>query len=345
MASTIWTGIFSAFGMIMMILDSKTGIYGASEGLRLCIQVLIPSLFPFIFLSILLTGSFAGRSISILHPLGRLCGIPKGAEILFLTGILGGYPSGAQAVSQAWETGCINKKQAHRMLGFCSNAGPSFLFGIIASQFSSKVTVWVLWLVHILSAIVTAIILPGKSHSHIVENTSTPVTVPHAAKKAMMSMAQICGWVILCKVMLCFLERWILWMIPPSLQVTLTGVLELANGCWSLSEIPKEGMRFVVCSGILSFGGLCVAMQTTSVAGKLGLGMYLPGKLIQTVISVILAYFLQFPLFHTSEIWNIPLWILSLVPVLGGLIAIFLGKQKITVAFRRKMMYNPVTTR
>ena len=90
MGRRIWTGIFAAFAMLMMILDSKTGIYGAAEGLRFCIQVLIPSLFPFIFLSIILTGSLTGRKISVLRPLASLCGIPKGAEILFLTGILGG---------------------------------------------------------------------------------------------------------------------------------------------------------------------------------------------------------------------------------------------------------------
>lgn len=342
MRRPLWTGLAAAIGMLMMILDSKTGIYGASEGLRLCIQVLIPSLFPFIFLSILLTGSLIGRNMGFLQPLGRLCGIPKGGEILFITGILGGYPAGAQAVAQEWETGCITQKQAGRMLGFCNNAGPSFLFGIIAAQFSSKATAWVLWLIHILSAVITAMILPNKSNGPMITHSPPPVSVPQAAKKALISMAQICGWVILSKVMLCFLERWILWLFPNSLQVLFSGILELSNGCWSLSQIPKEGLRFVICCGMLSFGGFCVMMQTASVTGKLGLGMYLPGKLLQTSLSVIMGFAMQFPLFHISERWTPT--ISTAVIILIGIVflAFFLGIKKITVAFQKKMLYNPV---
>lgn len=345
MRRPLWTGLAAAIGMLMMILDSKTGIYGASEGLRLCIQVLIPSLFPFIFLSILLTGSLIGRNMRFLQPLGRLCGIPKGGEILFITGILGGYPAGAQAVAQAWETGCITQKQAGRMLGFCNNAGPSFLFGIIAAQFSCKATAWVLWLIHILSAVITAMILPNKANSPMAIHSPPPVSVPQAAKKALISMAQICGWVILSKVMLCFLERWILWLFPNSLQILITGILELSNGCWSLSQIPKEGLRFVICCGMLSFGGFCVMMQTASVTGKLGLGMYLPGKLLQTSLSVIIGFAMQFPLFHISERWKPT--ISTAVIILIGIVflAFFLGIKKITVAFQDKILYNPVITR
>lgn len=345
MGKTLWTGLLSGLGMLMMILDTKTGIYGAAEGLRLCIQVLIPSLFPFIFLSILLTESLAGKNLPILRPIGHLCGIPQGAEILFLTGILGGYPSGAQAVAHAWETGRLNEASAKRMLGFCSNAGPSFLFGIIASQFSNKATVWVIWLTHILSAILTAILLPGKSNERVTMDSSTPISLPQAAKKALISMAQICGWVILSKVILCFLDRWIFWLLPNTVQVTLTGMLELSNGCWSLGSIPKEGLRFIICSAILSFGGICVAMQTLSVVGKLGLGMYLPGKLIQTIISVILGYVLQFPLFHQSDRWQVHLWIIIVAVIPAIIIVFFLYQKKITVAFQRKMMYNPIIRR
>lgn len=345
MGKSLWTGLISALGMLMMILDTKTGIYGASEGVRLCTQVLIPSLFPFLFLSVLLTGSLAGKRIPILQPLSRFCGIPQGAEVIFLTGLLGGYPSGAQAVTQASESGCLSQKQAERMLGFCNNAGPSFLFGIIATQFSSKSYVWVIWLIHILGAVFTAAILPNKSTDQITISSSTPINIPQAAKKALVSMAQICGWVILTKVMLCFLDRWVFWILPNSLQVFLTGILELANGCWSLSKVSTEGSRFLICCGILSFGGLCVLMQTVSVTGKLGFGMYLPGKLLQTGFSLLLGYPLQYLLFHPSERYMLPLWAIIIAIISMTVIILFLQSRKITVAFRKKMMYNPVIHR
>ena len=47
--------ILPACGMMMLILDSQTAMHGAAEGIVLCINSVVPSLFPFFVLSILLT--------------------------------------------------------------------------------------------------------------------------------------------------------------------------------------------------------------------------------------------------------------------------------------------------
>ena len=96
-----WTGIVAAIGISLLILDSKTALAGAQSGVELCIRTVIPSLFPFFLFSILLTTSLMGRRIRILRPLCRLCRIPEGAESILIAGCLGGYPVGAQCVSQA----------------------------------------------------------------------------------------------------------------------------------------------------------------------------------------------------------------------------------------------------
>jgi len=74
------TGIAAALGIALLILDSKTALIGAQEGVTMCIQTVIPSLFPFFLFSILLTTSLMGRQIKLLTPICRLCRIPEGAE-------------------------------------------------------------------------------------------------------------------------------------------------------------------------------------------------------------------------------------------------------------------------
>ena len=96
-----YTGIWAAAGMLLLILDARTGFQGAAEGIRLCISSVIPSLFPFFVLSMVLTGAIAGSTWRGLRPLGRLCGLPKGAESLLVVGLMGGYPVGAQSIAQA----------------------------------------------------------------------------------------------------------------------------------------------------------------------------------------------------------------------------------------------------
>ena len=48
--------------MLALILDGRTAIDGARQGIELCLRTVIPSLFPFFVLSILLTSSLLGMA-------------------------------------------------------------------------------------------------------------------------------------------------------------------------------------------------------------------------------------------------------------------------------------------
>ena len=285
----MYPGLAAALGMLILILDGKTGFSGAAEGIELCIRTVIPSLFPFFVLSGLLTTSLLGTKFPV--SLGLL-GVPKGAESLLLAGFLGGYPVGAQNISAAYESGCLSKNQAERMLGFCNNAGPSFLFGMIAPLFPGIRYAWLLWGIHIVSALAVCILLPHSSTDSISMTTSKNLSLSDSLKQSIRVMAPVCGWIILFRVVIAFLQRWILWLLPEVWQVAIIGMLELSNGCCSLAAIEDPGLRFLICSGILAFGGLCVTMQTASVAQGLSLRYYFPGKLLQTGLSILLAWML-----------------------------------------------------
>lgn len=289
MKNRVWTICLAAVGSLILILDSKTALYGASEGMELCLRTVIPTMLPFFVLSLLLTGSLAGTSIPLLRPLGKLCAIPKGGEVLFLVGILGGYPTGAQAVAHAYESGQLSRNAARRLLGFCSNAGPAFLFGMVATRFCRMRYAWILWAIHILGAVITGILLPGRQAGAISSRPSPVLTMQQALKKSVRILSEVCGWIVLCRVVVAFCERWFLWLFPKWAQLLFTGLIELANGCSLLGTIPDEGLRFVLASAMLSLGGFCVLLQTKSVVKSLGLGMYFPGKLMQTAVCVTLS--------------------------------------------------------
>lgn len=289
---TIW-GVAAALGMGLLILDTKTAIAGAQSGIDLCVRTVIPSLLPFFFLSVLLTAALIGRKIGILKPVCRLCRIPEGAESILLAGLLGGYPVGAQCISQAAEDGCLHKTDARRMLAFCNNCGPAFLFGIVAGLFARWWDAWLLWGIHMASALCVGALLPGSPHPCRIR-TARPISPVQALERACKIMAGVCGWVVLFKVLLSFLQRWILWMLPPALQIAIQGLLELSNGCIALSDFSDSDLRFVLCAGILSFGGLCVGMQTWSVVSEdIDRRLYFPGKVAQCAISLFFASILR----------------------------------------------------
>ena len=102
--------------------------------------------------------------------------------------------------------------------------------------------------------------------------------------------AIVCGWVILFRTLVAFLNAWLLWRLPQWLQVLTIGFLELSNGCCELMRIDSVELRFVICSGMLAVGGICVMLQTISVTSGLSIRNYLIGKGVQTVFSLVVSF-------------------------------------------------------
>ena len=324
----IWWGITASAGMLMLILDSSTALNGAKEGLALCIQSLIPSLFPFFVLSSLLTGALLGTDLPFLRPIGKLLQIPDGCESLLIPGFLGGYPAGAQCIGQAFRQGNISEANARRLLLFCNNAGPSFLFGVLGPMFPEKWMLWALWGIQISAALFCARCFPGHQEKNTVQR-STGISINEALSGSVRTMGAVCGWVVLFRTGIAFAGKWGLRSLPVAAQVLVTGLLELSNGCLGLLSVDDIRVRFLLCSAMLSLGGMCVAMQTASVIGSLSLCPYLGGKLLQCIFSLCIGI---------SFLYHKPLYLL--LPVV---LWWFLKK---TVAKRSSLVYNkPINSR
>lgn len=328
------TGIFAIFSMAVLILDSKTALKGIGEGVQLCLYTVVPALFPFFVFSSIINETLIGRRIPFLRPLGKLCGMPAGSESLLMLGFFGGYPVGAQAVSDAYRQGALSKPTAQRLLGFCSNAGPSFLFGLIATLFADWWAPWVLWGIQILSTLLVGILLPGKDTGFVALQDNCQISVSIALKRAIRVMAEVCGWIILFRMYIAVCSRWVLWVFPPITKTIFSGILELSNGCIALSNLQSQSIRFILASGFLSFGGLCVYMQTVAVCGNLGLGMYIPGKILQTVFSLFLSGILL-PFLYPGCSYSCR-YVLIILP---AMVLTFAFMKKV-VAKQEKLLYN-----
>ncbi len=310
--------VCTAFGFLVLILDAKFTALYAYEGVMLCLRTLIPSLFPFFVLSVMLNQALLGLSVPGLRYLGKLCGLPRGSESILLLGLLGGYPVGAASIYACYKNQTICKQTAHRLLGFCSNAGPAFIFGMASTLFQNPLAPWFLWGIHMISAILTGIILPHKDFSHCTLENAQTLPISEALKKSISIMASICGWVILFRVIIGFCSRWFMWLLPSEVKCLMIGLLELSNGCAELTCISSEAMRYMLCTCMLSFGGICVGMQTVTATADLGTGLYFPGKLMQVFFSLILAYMTQRFLFDPQSLVHLPVPFLVILLFIGG---------------------------
>ncbi len=190
-----------------------------------------------------------------LPKLSRLCRIPQGSEGIFLLGLVGGFPVGAQCIAQT----PMERSDARRMLGFCNNCGPAFVFGVIGSFFSDPMLPVILLLIQAFSALTIAVFWSGTPGSAVPAHIPK-TTLPDGIHRAAAAVTSICAWVILGNVALSFVRRWFFPFMPQWAALALTGVVELTNGCMQLSCIPWEGLRFVAAEGFMCFGGGCVLL-------------------------------------------------------------------------------------
>lgn len=282
--------IVAALGLLVLILDSNLALEGAGSGIELCIKTVIPSLFPFFVLSMLLMNSLDADNSRVLIRLVKYFKIPAAGASVLLPAVLGGYPVGAKCAGDLYRRKQISKKDAEYLLSFCNNAGPSFLFGMVSGFFPERKLAWLLWLIHLLSAGMTAIVIP----SNLMDQPETEINFKTEKSGIILSaakaMCMVCCWVVLFRIVITFLKSWVLWMLPVWVQVWLIGFLELANGCCELMLITDIRLRFILCSCMLAFGGICVLLQTASVTEGLSLKNYWKGKIRQTGFSLLLSW-------------------------------------------------------
>lgn len=292
----------ATFFLLLLILNTSVAMQGASDGIELCINAVLPSLFPFFILSAYLNRALLGSSIPGVHRIASSLNIPKGGDAFLLLGLIGGYPVGAQLLSQAYAQHQISRKTGNILLGYCSNAGPAFIFGMAGAFFSSKTIVFVLWGIHLISALITGYLLPRPQIESTNLNDNTSITVATALRLGLNICATTCGWIIVFRIILAYINFWFFDSIGGILFVIVSGIFELSNGCLLLEQISSEAIRFILFSSFLSFGGICVIMQTVSVTEHLGLGLYIPGKMLQTAISTTMATIISYVLFPDAQI-------------------------------------------
>ena len=126
-------------GLILFLMGASLFLYptqsaqGARVGVNLCLELLIPSLFPFFVLSSLFiaTGFVQICSKPTEGMMRRVFGVSGPGAAAFCLGLIGGYPAGARAVAQLVEQSVCSQKEARRLSLFCNNCGPAFFLGAV----------------------------------------------------------------------------------------------------------------------------------------------------------------------------------------------------------------------
>lgn len=287
--------------LILILLFPSQARNGASNGLLLWFNILLPTLLPFLILSDLLRRSQSITSVC------RKISLRTGKNLYFLypllLGLLCGLPLGSKLVAEAVRSGQLSHKTGQFLLTVCNNSSAMFLMGYVAEVQLQRPDLSLCFLLTIpLSSLIAGALLSfpvlickplSSSPAKVIHirAASAPPFIPSVTDSIMDSfriIVQIGGFVILFSV----LAEFVL-LIDSPLVLPLIASLEITSGIRSVcsSELTQTA-KILLSAGAVSFTGLSGIAQTACVLSDSGLSLprYVLSRLLSALFAVLLFF-------------------------------------------------------
>ena len=130
--------------IIFMCMFPSDIIISVKTGINLCLETIIPSLFPFMFfINIILNSDFFYKEKKKMSVVIKI----------YILSLLGGYPIGSKVAEELYIKNVLDKKSANTIKCFATNAGPGFIIlAIGVAKYKSIKIGLILFLCHILGS-------------------------------------------------------------------------------------------------------------------------------------------------------------------------------------------------
>ena len=322
--------IFILF-LFCLVVFSTSNFYATKSGLSLWANSVVPSLFPFLVATELLSYTnivdFISKKLDkLMRPIFNM---PGSSAYPLILGLLSGYPVGAKTVCQIYKEGLCTKKEAELMLAYTNNSGPLFIIGTVGiSMFGSTTIGLILLFTHILASLSVGIIFGkklGNKYKNIdkdyikiskksVNFSNLGEILSNSITNSIKTILMIGGFVVIFSVVISILKNSGILSILSTLlspifgnanfiSGTLSGIIELTNGLYSICNIHIKAIsiNILLCAFLLGFGGFSVMMQILSVISKekLSIKPYIIGKILQAILATLYTFaILQIPIFN-----------------------------------------------
>ena len=290
---------------LIFIAFPATALAGAREGLLLWFNSVLPALLPFIIIINMLVALGFARFIGgfLSGFMGKIFRLPGQSGLAFIIGLTSGYPIGAKTIASLHKQNEIDRKQAQQLLGFCNNAGPIFILSVVGAGFFANATIgYILWIGHVVGAVMVGILLRGEKRDIVPNRNKTKLHIDTntmgehfgaAVENGMKSILVIGGVIIFFSSIIKVLEDIGL----PENGVTaglISGLFEATHGLRDVSTAGVGLWPLAAASFLLAFGGLSIHMQTLHFIAGIGVkySYYVFSKILHGVIAAVVTILL-----------------------------------------------------
>lgn len=277
---------------------------GASEGLLLWFEIILPTLLPFMVVTSLLVQTDVMFYISkLLSPvLSPLLGTSKAGCFAVLAGFLCGYPMGAKVTGELIAAGRISRPEAQYLLSFCNNTSPMFIISfVVLKNLNNQSLVMPTLLIAMGTPLLLSFLFRFFYRYHcnkLMECEQVRAAIRFDFKmldtsliNSFEAITKIGGYIILFSIALNMLRMvafdHLIWdnMILPVIEIT-NGTLILCQ-----ADLPLS-IRYPLLMFLIGSGGICSIAQTKCMIKDLPLSInsYIIQKLITAGVTSFIAY-------------------------------------------------------
>ena len=259
------------------------------DGLKLCANTIIGSVFPFLILTDVIVTFADFNSIGWMRTVfERVFNINGYAITAYIIGLICGFPLGVKVGIDLYKGGFISKDECERLIGFSNNTGPAFVIAGVGFGLRGSVKEGVVLYFSMLAASIFAgfIMGLGKDCSEkAAEHTSADYNFTVSVKNAASNTVNICAFVVFFSVISGMLSLIIKNDIVYSLTVS---ILEVSNAEKTLAKINLPRLiSLMISSFAISFSGISVHLQAKCFVYESDISMkrYYITKLIQGIFA------------------------------------------------------------
>ena len=261
--------------LLTLIGENQVVVSGARAGLMLWFHDVLPLLLPFMLLS----------NLFVLKIRTKKTGAAYAIPVLFLLGLLCGYPLGAKMASDFTKEGYIKPSTATILLPLCNNISPMFLSGyightVLKDLFPFWFLLAVLYVPYVLVTSIAFLILHTinkhkQTSGYLTKYIPQQPTSAQSNDLLLQSVIQITYvglYIMICSILfalVCAIPN-----LPSDVSTVLCGILEITQGSTVLAASTfSPTIKTALILACTSFGGISAFLQTLQVTKQSGLSM------------------------------------------------------------------------
>lgn len=291
--------------LFFLLLHPAEALIAARDGLTLWLNVMLPTLLPFLILTgiLLKTGNIQNLLKPLSSPGKILLGLsPVGIYVLIL-GFLCGYPMGAKLSHDLYINQQLSRREAEYLLSFSCNASPGFIISYLAEDcLGSQIHPGRIFMLLLAADLICMLFFrflvyrghtvsptkPAVRKKETSGQDSAGVILDVSIMNGFETITRLGGYILLFSLIYACISHY--WPFSPLTGTLLTAPVELTTG---LHRIASAGLpwktKYYTSMMLTAFGGLCIMFQTKSVLeNKLSLIPYVTSKCLNAVMIFLL---------------------------------------------------------